>query len=165
VNRLGSTNPNRQVRHSCCTRVRSRKDKASLFPKRPRPVRPPCRRGSTRTEARSAGAAAQRLNTAAITFRRSLVAGRADRHVAGLQAAGHFSKLGPSGTPRPSPDRPWRSPRPSTRPPGRPSLGPASRGAHILIALRATGAGDGYCRLGLIRLIGSTPSADANSRA
>ena len=47
VKRLGSSNPNRSVRPSCCTPRRSRKGKASSFPTRPRPTRPRCLRGDS----------------------------------------------------------------------------------------------------------------------
>ena len=59
----GSLNPNRSVRPSCCTLRRSRRGKASSFPTRPRPARPPCLRGLTRTETASAAGAVARLPT------------------------------------------------------------------------------------------------------
>ena len=63
VKQPGSLHLNRPVRPSGCTPRRSRRGKASSFPKRPRPVRPPCLRGSTRTEAPSDASAVARLPT------------------------------------------------------------------------------------------------------
>ena len=60
VKRPGSMNPNRSVRLSCCTPRRSRRGKVSSSPTRPRPARPRCRRGLTRTEAPSAAGAVAR---------------------------------------------------------------------------------------------------------
>ena len=57
VKRPGRMNPNRSVRHSCCTLKRLRRGKGSLFPTRPRPTRLRCRLGSIRTEAASAAGA------------------------------------------------------------------------------------------------------------
>ena len=58
VKRLESLNPNRPVRPSCRTPRGSRGGKASSFPTRPRPVRPPCPRGLNSNEAVSAAATA-----------------------------------------------------------------------------------------------------------
>jgi hypothetical protein len=63
VKQLGSSNPNRSVRLSCCTPRRSHKGKASSFPTRPRAVRPLCLRGLTRTETPSAAGAVARPPT------------------------------------------------------------------------------------------------------
>src|SRR5450759_3736835 len=61
MNNLSRLSQNRAPLH--CTPKGLRRGKASLFPTRPRPTRPPCLRGLTRTETRSAASAVARPPT------------------------------------------------------------------------------------------------------
>ena len=70
VKQLGSLNPNRLARRSCCTLQRSRRVKALSFLTRPRPTRLRCRPGLTRTEAPSAERAVARLPTSRLVQQR-----------------------------------------------------------------------------------------------
>ena len=70
VKQLGSLNPNRSARRSCCTLQRSRRVKALSFLTRPKPTRLRCRPGLTRTEAPSAERAVARLPTSRLVQQR-----------------------------------------------------------------------------------------------